>query len=210
MRKAQTNSITLGLSPAIAYDSRYTCAELLDGITDNIPENLSAYKDGLQYIEGLTRNVKGQLGQQAFETMGAALGMYIDSQALERLLIDAGAAPQRMQQLIMSSVRDLLGKNSTDQVALHRIFDQNFVGTWFDTTQIKKVYGAIDDHLDYMHTQAQRINQIYNSIKRTDLIVDSPAFKTAYNILLEKLPNNNRLCQIARAININNLTPTEM
>lgn len=210
MRKAQTNSITLGLSPAIAYDSRYTCAELLDGITDNIPENLSAYKDGLQYIEGLTHNVKGQLGQQAFETMGAALGMYIDSQALERLLIDAGAAPQRMQQLIMSSVRDLLGKNSTDQVALHKIFDQSFVGTWFDTTQIKKVYGSIDEHLDYMHTQTQRINQIYNSIKRTDLIVDSPAFKTAYNILLEKLPNNNRLCQIARAININNLTPTEM
>ena len=210
IRKAQTNSIILGMSPTIAYDSKFTCAEILQDVTENIPSGLSGFTEGLEYIKDLTQNVKGQLGMKAFETMGTSLGMLIDSQALERLLIDAGAAPQRMQQLIMSSVRDVLGNNSIDQIALHKIFDQSFVGTWFNVDNIKKVYGDIDDHLDYLHTQAQRINNIHNSIKRTDLITDTTTLKGAYNIMLEHLPYNNRLCQVARSLNVDALAPTEL
>lgn len=210
INSAKTSSIVNGMAPAIAYDSKTTCAEILSDIFDNIPSGFSGYREGLSYIQELTQNVKGQLRIKAYGTMGAALGMYIDSQALEKLLVDAGAAPQRMQQLIMTSVRNVLGDTSADQVALHKIFDREFVGTWFNTDKIKRVYGDIDQHMDYLHTQAQRINTIHNSIARTDLITNTDSLKAAYNVMLKQVYPNTRLCQIARALNVDVLTPTEL
>lgn len=210
--KSRSNSITLGVSPVIAYDSTYTCTELLTDALSDIPNVLSSYTEGIDYIKDLVKTVKGSLDNNAYDKIGTALGMYIDSQELQRLLVDAGGAPMRMQQTIMTAVRDVLGSDSLQQAGLHKIIDTAFVGTWFDISRVTNTYGNVADHLNFMHTQAQRINNIYNSIKRTDLITDNDLVPLtyAYQVLLEKTPNNSRICGLARSLNTADLSATEL
>ena len=212
VRRSKANAITLDISPNISYDTAYTCRELLGNALKDVPTQLKQFSPVLDDISTSINKIGSNIDNIAYTTFGNhALGMLVDTKALSDLLVAAGAAPTRVYQDIMASMRNVLGTDNVNQLTLHKVIDTKFVSYYFDTDKLSRKIGDIADHLDYIHTQTQRINRIYNDIVRTDLIdaLNPKKLGDIYHCMLATARTNNRLGQLVRSLKFDSLTTAE-
>lgn len=211
MSGATTRGITLNINPVLSYDSKLTCADTLSDLFKNIREqNVNPmFAEPLQMIQEAAKKTVGSITQSAYEKAGFALGLDIDMGELRKILGDASDAPARINQQIMNSVRDVL--KDGNQFGLHKVFDQQYVSAYFDTSKINpKLFNL--EYADKMYSATQRINNIRNSLRRVDLLseADRQGFEVMFKHMLQKTPSNSPIFGMIKTLKISELDVTDL
>lgn len=208
---AHAISTTLHITPSIAYDSKYTCANMLEtalkqGISDPTARAEADYI--LQSVQGVTKG----LGTSAYNQSGKVMGMYIDTQKLTQLLEDAGAASDHVN----ADINRLIANAALDpkaQLGLNKIIESTIDNEWLDVTKAQDIFGRSNfDFATTAHDIVMQLNSIHNSISRIDLITeaDRTGLETIWKRLAQRLPKYCNASEIASIARVEQLSVTQL
>lgn len=202
---ARSRSITLGVAPTIAYNSRTTCADLLYKYTSKF-NMTGALGEHISYISNAAKDVVSDLKREMYNRVGNVINMYVDIDALNKAIFDAGFSTESVRKDVMAAIT-----SASDALGLHKIIEGRLVDGWFDVSKLKTKAEFLDA-ADSVYTMAQRMNQIHNDIKHAELITEEHV-DSLLNIrkqLLKEIPHNSIAYTAARALKTEGLSPAEL
>lgn len=209
---ATGNHIALDIAPSIAYDAKYTCADILQTFTspDNFPPTY--YKRYAEPLAATLKKITDNIGAKQWNKFGEAMGIYVDADALGKLLTDGDLAGRSVQELIMQAVT-----KTDNELAMRTLIKTDLIEGWLDTSQVALKTDFITSS-EILYSYAQRLNRIQSDIYRIDLITDAdiPELKAIYNKLLNSsldytsLGSSPQLVNIMSSFKIDELSATQL
>lgn len=212
---AEAKSITLGISNVLAYDPKYTCADMLNNALKNVKFDNAAFDAQVKYILENTETISKGLGTEAYDDFGLALGTYINATAFSKLLDDAGISTMHANSDLMKIVANATVAGEPE-LNIHKIIEDAIDNRWIDQSKFTGAFTIKDfESKERIHQAILQINRINEDIHRVDLITDAdvPGLKTIFKDALHKSGtyyHNSAVYQIAQAIKVDDLSAQEL
>jgi len=211
INNASGKSISLGISPTIAYDSKYSCTEIISNALNKHTFKNNIYAEHSKYVTDAFESINSRLGTAAYNEVGDALGAYIDAGAFARKLEDAGLSTAHANGTLMKIITEATTKGES-QLSLNRIIDTALDNEWLDYSKV-----AAEDIESFVvkervHDAVLQMNNIYNSMHRLDIFTDDDKSNllTIYKELITHVPENSTNATIVRLIKAEELTVQQL
>lgn len=213
---ARVNSLTLDIHNVIAYDSKYTCADILHDLFDKHMFDDSFLEKHAEYISESMEQVTKNLGTEAYNDVGLVMGTYIDATEFAKVLEDAGLSSAHANGDIARIVAEAAG-NGESQLGLHKIVQTAMDSEWLDFSKVADTSSYLSkfEGMERIHEAILQINQIHKNINRLDMITDADtdALKAFYRQMLFPLykhDRSNTMLTIALALKVDELSAQQL
>lgn len=212
IENAKSKSISLGISPSIAYDPKYNCADIIVGALDKHKFVDKEISENAQYIVNSLKTIDANLGTKAYNEVGDAMGTYLDLTAFERKLQDLNIADGvNAKQDLMRIISEATAAGEP-QLGINKIIDTAIDEPWIDTTKISGTALNLFSNAEKAHETVLQLNSMFNSIHRMDLIKDSDLDKLMYiyKETITSLPHNTHARYMSTIIKAEELTAQQL